>query len=189
MRPHPVGLAMLMALGLGIGGCAQGQDAMDRVHHALHDFNPFGTAKRPLRGERKALFPEGVPGVQQGVPSELVKGAQPAEPEVVAATPEPQPAARPARQRVRAAAAPPPQRDPPPRRQPRRAAPAPADEPAPDTVWPEPPRPAASQPPAGRAAQRPAPAAPPPAAPQTGWAPPAQDPVPAQWPDPPKVQN
>ena len=36
-------------------------------------FNP----KKPLPGERKALFPEGTPGVPQGVPPDLYKGYQP----------------------------------------------------------------------------------------------------------------
>ena len=30
--------------------------------------------KKPLPGERKAVFPEGVPGVPQGVPPEMVQG-------------------------------------------------------------------------------------------------------------------
>jgi hypothetical protein len=34
--------------------------------------------KKKLPGERKALFPEGVPGVAQGVPPEYLKGNQPA---------------------------------------------------------------------------------------------------------------
>jgi hypothetical protein len=33
--------------------------------------------KKPLPGERRPMFPGGVPGVPQGVPSELVKGYQP----------------------------------------------------------------------------------------------------------------
>jgi hypothetical protein len=185
MRLHPLFAAMFISLGLGIAGCAQGQDMMDNVQNAVHDFNPFGTAKRPLPGERKAMFPEGVPGVHQGVPPHLMRGANQEEPEVIATTPEPAPAARPARQRVRAAAAPPPQRDPPPRKPQRRAAPTAADEPAPDTVWPAPPRQATQRPPA-QAVQRPGPA---PAAPQTGWAPPPQEPVQTQWPDPPQVRQ
>src|SRR5882762_1301266 len=32
--------------------------------------------KKKLPGDRKAVFPEGVPGVSQGIPSELVKGNQ-----------------------------------------------------------------------------------------------------------------
>ncbi len=58
--------------------------------------------KTPLPGERKPVFPEGTPGVPQGVPPELVKGAQPVdavqnsaavvEPEP---TPEPEPKPKP----------------------------------------------------------------------------------------------
>ena len=33
--------------------------------------------KKPLPGDRRAVFPEGVPGVPQGVPPELVQGYQP----------------------------------------------------------------------------------------------------------------
>jgi hypothetical protein len=36
----------------------------------------FGTKKK-LPGERRPVFPEGVPGVAHGVPPDLVKGAQP----------------------------------------------------------------------------------------------------------------
>jgi hypothetical protein len=48
------------------------------------DFDPdkldvFGlNEKKKLPGDRKELFPEGVPGVSQGIPPEYVKGSQPA---------------------------------------------------------------------------------------------------------------
>jgi hypothetical protein len=42
--------------------------------------NMFGSQKKPLPGERKALFPSGTPGVTQGLPPELVKGYQPPPP-------------------------------------------------------------------------------------------------------------
>ena len=38
---------------------------------------PARLGKKPLPGERRAVFPEGVPGVPQGVPREMVKGYQP----------------------------------------------------------------------------------------------------------------
>jgi hypothetical protein len=51
---------------------------------ACSDFDPqeivdniFSGTKKPLPGDRKALFPNGTPGVQQGVPPDLVKGYQP----------------------------------------------------------------------------------------------------------------
>jgi hypothetical protein len=43
--------------------------------------------KKKLPGERKELFPGGVPGVTQGIPPDLVKGYQP--PATTAATEEP----------------------------------------------------------------------------------------------------
>ena len=59
--------------------------------------------KKKLPGERKPLFPEGVPGVTQGIPQELTKGYKPppeAEPAKVAepepAKPKPKVARRPA---------------------------------------------------------------------------------------------
>lgn len=61
---------MLVAAVPVIAGCA--------------DFDPdkldvFGlNEKKKLPGERKALFPEGVPGVNQGIPPEYIKGSQPA---------------------------------------------------------------------------------------------------------------
>ena len=58
--------------------------ALMPVLSACENFDPdkldvFGlNEKKKLPGERKALFPEGVPGVQQGIPPEFVKGNQPA---------------------------------------------------------------------------------------------------------------
>lgn len=71
-------------------------------------FDSFGK-KPPLPGTRKPVFPEGTPGVAQGVPQDLVKGAQPidgvqdnaaaqaaAEPETAPEPkPEPKPKAKP----------------------------------------------------------------------------------------------
>jgi len=114
--------------------------------------------KKPLPGERKALFPSGTPGVSQGLPPELVKGYQapppteaPAQdaqaaperpkpkpkPKVVAAPPANQSrapvAATPAQPQPTASQSPWP--DPPPTRQ--SAAPANAGR----TAWPDPPPP------------------------------------------------
>ena len=50
---------------------------------AILDSDIFNTKKK-LPGERRPVFPEGTPGVPQGVPPELVKGHQPPpEPEAV----------------------------------------------------------------------------------------------------------
>lgn len=79
--------ASLLAAGLTLSGC--------------ESFDPesWFSTKKPLPGERRPMFPGGVPGVPQGVPQDLVKGYQPpAEnpPEVVTAEPpKPKPAAKP----------------------------------------------------------------------------------------------
>jgi hypothetical protein len=52
----------------------------------LTDKLDFLDTKKKLAGDRKPVFPNGVPGVQQGVPPELVKGYQaPPEPQTAAA--------------------------------------------------------------------------------------------------------
>ena len=59
---------------LPLGGCASVGDALDPTDWFSGD---FFNSKKKLPGDRKAVFPEGVPGVSQGIPSELVKGNQP----------------------------------------------------------------------------------------------------------------
>jgi hypothetical protein len=61
------------ALALPLGGCASVGDALDPTEWFAGDF--FNTKKK-LPGDRKPVFPEGVPGVAQGIPSDLVKGNQ-----------------------------------------------------------------------------------------------------------------
>ena len=90
-------IAAILPLALALGGCEtsslwdKANSVSDRFQDMLGDFNPFGTAKKPLPGDRRPLFPEGVPGVQQGVPPELMRG----NPQDAQAQPpaEPQPAA------------------------------------------------------------------------------------------------
>src|SRR4249920_1053298 len=66
---HIVMLAVLAAFTSALAGCS--------------DFDPekldvFGlNEKKKLPGERKELFPGGVPGVTQGIPPEYVKGNHP----------------------------------------------------------------------------------------------------------------
>jgi hypothetical protein len=62
------------ALVLPLGGCASIGDALDPTEWFAGDL--FNTKKK-LPGDRKPVFPEGVPGVAQGIPQELVKGNQP----------------------------------------------------------------------------------------------------------------
>lgn len=91
---------VLVLCSLTLGGCEtssfwdSANSASDRFQDVLTDFNPFGTAKKPLPGDRRAVFPEGVPGVQQGVPQELMRGQQ-ANQQGVDAPPQPAPAPAP----------------------------------------------------------------------------------------------
>jgi hypothetical protein len=133
-------LGIVAALSLALGGCEtsgfwdRANSVSDRFNDMMTDFSPFGTAKKPLPGERRAVFPEGVPGVQQGVPPELMRANRqaletPAEPP----PPAPEPKAKAKKvAKTKAAARP-------------RAAPAePAEpessDPPEDGVWPPPPR-------------------------------------------------
>ena len=81
-------IASLLTCGLTLGGCAS------------MDPSEWFNTKKPLPGDRKAVFPEGVPGVPQGVPADLVRGYQPPpepvpEPRVVEAKPKASPKPRP----------------------------------------------------------------------------------------------
>jgi outer membrane biosynthesis protein TonB len=61
-------------------------------------FDFFGlTEKKKIPGDRKALFPEGVPGVSQGVPPQYIKGNQ-ATAETALAAPAPEAAPPPPEQ-------------------------------------------------------------------------------------------
>src|SRR5436305_12449480 len=61
------GVALMLLL-LPLGGMLAGCDT-------LENFQIFDTKKK-LPGERQPVFPNGVPGVTQGIPPELVKGYQ-----------------------------------------------------------------------------------------------------------------
>ncbi len=52
-----LGASVVLALALGLSAC----ETLDKM-------NPFQEKETPLPGERKQLFPEGVPGVQFGAP-------------------------------------------------------------------------------------------------------------------------
>jgi hypothetical protein len=71
MRPlHRIALlALLVAVAPVIAGCENfDPDKLD-----VFDLNK----EKPLPGERKPLFPNGVPGVSQGIPQEYMRGNQP----------------------------------------------------------------------------------------------------------------
>lgn len=72
-----IAATVLTAIAIALGGCSSGSfDPSDLM-------DVFDTKKK-LPGERKPVFPEGVPGVEQGVPKELYKGAQEQPPEQAA---------------------------------------------------------------------------------------------------------
>jgi len=127
-------IAALLPLTSLLGGCEtssfwdSANNVSDKFTDMMADFNPFGGAKKPLPGERRAVFPEGVPGVQQGVPPELMRGHQQeadVAPQPPPEQPAPAPKAKTAEKKKAQARAPAPA-------QPASSAPA-------DDVWPPPP--------------------------------------------------
>jgi len=77
--------AAAAAVSVVLAGCGS-FDPLDK----LQELDIMGSSKTPLPGERRPVFPQGVPGVPQGVPPDLVKGYQPppeAPPPVVEAKP------------------------------------------------------------------------------------------------------
>ena len=69
---HSILTAAALAVSFALVGCDTA-DTLDK----LSDMIPFGDNKKPLPGERREVFPQGVPGVPQGVPADMVKGNQP----------------------------------------------------------------------------------------------------------------
>ena len=71
-------LLIASVLALPLAGCATYDtinDSLDPTEWFAGDFFGLGKQKK-LQGDRKAVFPEGVPGVARGVPPDLVKGNQ-----------------------------------------------------------------------------------------------------------------
>src|SRR5262245_51682579 len=92
---------------LAVAGCSS-FDPID----AMQDWDLL-SSKKPLPGERRPVFPTGVPGVPQGVPPEMVKGYQPpaeAPPPVIEAK-QPRQKAKKTASAPRRAAPPPPQEE------------------------------------------------------------------------------
>ena len=89
--------AAALVFAFALAGCdtINGFDPLDK----LSDLDIMGSSKTPLKGERQPVFPQGVPGVPQGVPPDLVKGYQPPpeEPPPVVIAPKPVKQARPKR--------------------------------------------------------------------------------------------
>src|SRR5260370_11143675 len=63
--------AVLIALSGALAGCSDGLSSWDPT-----DLLDFLDTKKKLPGERKPVFPDGVPGLEQGVPKELYKGSR-----------------------------------------------------------------------------------------------------------------
>ncbi|MDB5627875.1 MAG: hypothetical protein JWQ51_215 [Tardiphaga sp.] len=82
-----IAATVLIALSGCLAGCGGGS-GFDPT-----DMLDFLDTKKKLPGERKPVFPEGVPGLQQGVPKELYRGAK-AEPAPEIAPPVEEPKAK-----------------------------------------------------------------------------------------------
>src|SRR6201990_1033468 len=67
-----IALAVLIALSGALSGCGGG----GLSSFAPSDLLDFLDTKKKLRGERKPVFPDGVPGLEQGVPKNLYKGSR-----------------------------------------------------------------------------------------------------------------
>jgi hypothetical protein len=66
-----IALSVLIALAGALGGCSGGLANFDPS-----DLLDWMDTKKKLPGERKPVFPEGVPGLEQGVPKDLYKGSR-----------------------------------------------------------------------------------------------------------------
>ncbi len=65
-----IAAAVLIALSGALAGCSSSLSNFDPS-----DLLDFLDTKKKLPGERKPVFPDGVPGLEQGVPKELYKGS------------------------------------------------------------------------------------------------------------------
>ena len=62
---HLVLLGLLLGTGVSLGAC----DSLDNLTNMLD-------TKKRMPGDRRPVFPDGVPGVEMGVPPEMMKGYQ-----------------------------------------------------------------------------------------------------------------
>jgi hypothetical protein len=65
-----IAASVLIALSGALAGCSSGFSSWDPT-----DLLDFLDTKKKLPGERKPVFPDGVPGLEQGVPKNLYKGS------------------------------------------------------------------------------------------------------------------
>src|ERR1700740_622589 len=66
-----IAAAILIAFSGALAGCSSGLSNLEPP-----DLLDWLDTKKKLPGERKPVFPEGVPGLEQGVPKSLYKDAQ-----------------------------------------------------------------------------------------------------------------
>jgi hypothetical protein len=102
-------VAAMLSLALPLVNCSSNGSSGFDPTSMMDDL--FASQKKPLPGDRKPLFPEGTPGIQTGVPPDLVKGYQAAPPSDAAASDDSQKPKSKAKPKT--AAAPPPQQPPP----------------------------------------------------------------------------
>ena len=95
-----IAATVLAALSGALAGC--GSFSTPNIDPS--DLFDFLDTKKKLPGDRRAVFPEGVPGLEQGVPRDLYKGARASAPAEVA--PEPPPVVEQSKQKRRTAARP-----------------------------------------------------------------------------------
>ncbi len=79
-----IAAAVAIALSSALAGCTGGMSSFDPS-----DLLDFLDTKKKLPGERKPVFPQGVPGLEQGVPKDLYKGAAQQQDVPAAATAQP----------------------------------------------------------------------------------------------------
>jgi len=65
-----IAASVLIALSGAVAGCSSSISSWDPM-----DMLDWIDTKKKLPGERKPVFPDGVPGLEQGVPKSLYKGA------------------------------------------------------------------------------------------------------------------
>src|SRR6202790_2942864 len=65
-----IAASVLVALSGAVAGCSSSFSSWDPS-----DMLDWIDTKKKLPGDRKPVFPEGVPGLEQGVPKQLYKGA------------------------------------------------------------------------------------------------------------------
>ena len=68
-----IAAAVLVSLSGALAGCADSFNKLSEWDPT--DMLDFLDTKKKIPGERKPVFPEGVPGLEQGVPKELYKGS------------------------------------------------------------------------------------------------------------------